>query len=161
MFEVFTKMFFVKVKSRINGKEFVCATRTVDALVFVVLLFAVAISAFFVNIVPLSLPDLVAEVILLALFFVFIYLAFTLDFEGPKNRCSKVFLQLDMAIDNWEQAGISKELADLMRIKNNLNMQMVKEAGYTGYKRCKFPDSFYFSIRKIVKKIDREIFYQV
>ncbi len=161
MFEIFTRALFIKVKSRINGKEFVRVTRSAKALIFAAMTFAIATVSFFVGTVILQpLPDLVFFVILLVLFFYAIYLAF-IKIE-PKDYCSKAFLQLHEAINVWEQAGISKELANLMRIPVNLGMQKVIDfQKETGRKRCKLPDSFFFSIRRIVKKIDKEIFYQV
>lgn len=161
MFKMFTKMFFVKVKSKINGKEFICATRAAEAMIFATMLSATAIICFIVSTpIFMQLSELVAFAVLLALLFLGIYLALREMEMEPKDHCSKVFLQLNKAVDIWEQAGISKELANLMRIPINLGMQKVIDFQKEGCKRCKLPDSFFFSIRRIVKKIDSNIFYQ-
>jgi hypothetical protein len=156
-------MFFIKEKSRFNGKEFIYLTHNTQFLIYWVVVLLVVSVIIVVGFVLakyfLSLLIQYRNLTFFALVALFFILIRDVLKNEPKDYCSSAFIQLKDRMDVYEQAGVPTEILNPIRIQINLQLAKIDDFHRGNvHKKCYFQDKFYSEMRSFIRQMDNNIF---
>ncbi|MCK5085582.1 hypothetical protein KAK05_02625 [Candidatus Parcubacteria bacterium] len=162
MFKYIERLFFTVIKSRLNEKEFRGPKEITIFLLVLVIASIIACIVFFsmVWFLENTLMKNYPNISLAILMGVFIFFAYQVIKKEPeKDYNEAAFMQLLDFNDLLQEAGVSKEIARMMRVSANLSLAKISDLQREiGGPTPSLPDEFFFSMRKTVKNIANKVF---